>query len=130
MRTEMPQHVFVNTAGEAQRPDGVMRDVFRDACTALKLRGRPAAVYTPRLRDTFATGHLMAGKDAGLGQHDAGPCLRGNDASLLLQVGPAGGGQSARERGRVSDITVAKCGAGDDLTNHLPTYQLPVDVSC
>ena len=62
----VPHHVFVNTAGEPQRPDGMMRDVFREACTALKLRGQTGRAFTPHcLRDSFATGHLMAGKDVG-----------------------------------------------------------------
>jgi integrase len=62
----MPQHVFVNTAGKPQRPDGVMREVFRDACTALQLRGQAGRAFTPHcLRDSFATGHLMARKDVG-----------------------------------------------------------------
>ena len=62
----LPQHVFVNTEGEPQRPDGVMREVFRDACAALKLRGQAGRLFTPHsLRDSFATGHLMAGKEPG-----------------------------------------------------------------
>jgi len=78
----MPQHVFVNTTGEPQRPDGVMRDVFRDACTELKLLGQTGRAFTPHcLRDSFATGHLMAKKDVGwvammLGHASEGTTLR------------------------------------------------------
>jgi integrase len=40
-----------------------MREVFRKA---LQLRGQAGRAFTPHcLRDTFATGHLMARKDVG-----------------------------------------------------------------
>ena len=63
---KMPEHVFVNGEGEPRRPDGIMRDVFRDACAALKLVGQAGRPFTPHtLRDTFATLHLLAGKEPG-----------------------------------------------------------------
>jgi integrase len=61
-----PQHVFVTSRGTPRRPDSVVRRVFRDACTALKLVGQTGQKFTTHcLRDTFATLKILQGKHPG-----------------------------------------------------------------
>ena len=104
-------------AGEPQRPDGVMRDVFRDACTALKLRGQTGRAFTPHcLRDSFATGHLMARKDVGWVAMMLGARQRGDDACATTTSG-SGRRRTTRSRTRPTEARV-RWRRGDSLGGH------------
>ena len=98
---KMPQHVFVNSRGRAAAPGrrharGVPRGLHGAEASRPGRACVHAALPARHLRDGAPDGE----EGRRLGRDDAGARQRGNDAALLLQVGAAGGGQPARERGR------------------------------
>ena len=63
---KLPKHVFVNSQGRPQRPDSIVRKVFREGCTKLELVGQTGRSFTMHdIRDTFATLAILHGVSVG-----------------------------------------------------------------